>query len=52
MREFVKSRMGHLFGGAIFFVNEFLSAVCMAVTGICITGVTFTLYEGATKLPS
>jgi hypothetical protein len=38
--------------GGVFFVNEFLPAVCMAVTGICITGVTFTLSEGATKLPS
>jgi len=37
---------------ALFFVNEFLPAVCMAVTGICITGVTFTLCEGEIKLPS
>ena len=44
--------MGRPFGGAFFFVNEFLSAVCMAVTDICITGVTFTLSEDAAKLPS
>lgn len=37
---------------AFLFVNKFLLAVCIAVTGIGITGVTFTPTEGATKLPS